>query len=109
VELGGQERHRRRGHDVGDGRQLLGRGLRLGDEPGDDLGGGRQDQHAAHNRRDRVQPELEPGRHPEVAAAAADRPEQVRMPLVIDAQQPAVGGHDLGGQQVVDGQAVLSD
>jgi hypothetical protein len=45
----------------------------------------------------------------EVAAAAADRPKQLRMGLVVDVQQLAVGGHHLGGQQAVDGQAVLSD
>ena len=33
----GHERHRRRGHDVGDRRQLLRRGLGRGDERGDDL------------------------------------------------------------------------
>ena len=58
---------------------------------------------------DRVQPELEPGRHAEVAAPAADRPEEVRMRLGIRAHQPAVRGHDLGSQQVVDRQAVLAD
>jgi hypothetical protein len=56
-----------------------------------------------------MQPVLEPGRHPEVAAAAAQRPKQVRMRLGVDVQQLAVGGHDLGGQQVVDGEAVLAD
>ena len=32
-----------------------------------------------------VQPELEPGHHAEVAAAAADRPEQVRIVVGVDA------------------------
>ena len=72
-------------------------------------GVGRQDQHAADDRVDLVQPELEPGRDAEVAAAAADRPEQVRVRLGVHAQELAVGGHDLGGQQVVDRQAVLAD
>jgi hypothetical protein len=56
-----------------------------------------------------VQPVLEAGGHPEVAAAAADRPEQVGVVLVVGPQQPAVGGDEVGGQQVVDGQAVLAD
>ena len=58
---------------------------------------------------DRVEPELEAGRDAEVAAAAADRPEQVRIVLGVDAEELAVGGHDLGGEQVVDREAVLAD
>ncbi len=76
---------------------------------GDDVGRRRQDQHAAHDRVDLVQPELEAGRDAEVAAAAADRPEEVRVRLGVDAQELAVGGHDVGGQQVVDREAVLAD
>ena len=68
-----------------------------------------QDQHAAEDRADLVQPELEARRDAEVAAAPADRPEQVGVVVGIDAQQLAVGGHDLGGEQVVDRQAVLAD
>jgi hypothetical protein len=56
-----------------------------------------------------VQADLEAGDDAEVAAAAADGPEQLRMRLVIHAQELAVGGHHLGGQQVVDGQPVLAD
>jgi len=97
------------GQDVGDGRQLLRRGLRLGDEGGDHLGGCRQHQDPAHDRAQRVQPQLEPGRDAEVAAAAADRPEQVGMGVGVHPQLLAVGGHHLGGQQVVDGEAVLAD
>ena len=55
-----------------------------------------------------VEPELEPGHDAEVAAAAADRPEQVRVRLGVDAEELAVGGHDLGGEQGVDRQAVLA-
>ena len=47
-------------------------------------GSGRQDEHPADHRRELVEAELEPGRHPEVAAAAADRPEQVGLVLGID-------------------------
>jgi hypothetical protein len=56
-----------------------------------------------------VQAELEAGRHAEVAAAGTERPEQLRMGLVVGVQHLAVGGDQLGGQQVVDGQAVLAD
>src|ERR687898_87354 len=42
-------------------------------------------------------------------AAAADRPEQVRMGFLIDANDLAVRGDDLGGEQVVDRHAELPD
>ena len=54
-----------------------------------------------------MEPVLEPGRDAEVPAAAADRPEEVRIMVGIDDPDLAVGGDQLGGQQVVDGQAVL--
>ena len=43
----------------------------------------------------------------EVAAAAADRPEQVRVRVRVRAEDLPVGGHDVGGEEVVDRQAVL--
>ena len=46
-------------------------------KPSIDLGGRRQEQHAAHDPRERPHAEAEPGGDAEVAAAAADRPEQV--------------------------------
>ena len=109
VRLLGDERQGRGGHDVGDRRQLLGGGLGRGDEPGDRLGGGRQQQHPSDDAVQLVQLELQAGGDPEVAAAAADRPEQVGMGLGVGADRPAVGGDQLGGEQVVDGQAVLAD
>jgi hypothetical protein len=78
------------------------------DVRGEELGGGREHQHPAYDRVELVEPEPEPGGHPEVAAAAADGPEQVRVGLGVHVQDAAVRRHDLGGQQVVDGQAVLS-
>ncbi len=63
-------------------------------------------------RRDRRRPGqavLEPGRDAEVAAAAADRPEQVRVDARVDTEHLAIGGDDLGGEQVVDREAVLAD
>ena len=109
VGLLGDERHRRGGHHVRDRRELLGRGLRLGHEPGDRVDVGGEDQHAADDGVDLVQAEPEPRRDAEVPAAAADRPEQVRLVLGVDATELAVRGHDVGGQQVVDRQAVLAD
>ena len=68
-----------------------------------------QDQHPADDRADLLEPEAEPGRDAEVAAAAADRPEQVRVRLGVHAEELAVGGDDLGGEEVVDREAVLAD
>ena len=66
-------------------------------------------QHAADHGVERVQREPEPGRDAEVAAAAADRPEQVGFVLGVHAVQLAVRRHDLRGQQAVDREAVLAD
>lgn len=55
-----------------------------------------------------MQPELEAGRHPEVAATAADGPEQVGVVVLVHHQQFAVGRDDLRGQQIVDGHSVLA-
>ena len=105
----GDERHRWRGHHVRDRRQLLRRRLRLGDEAVDHVGRRRQDEHPARDRADGVEAELEPCRDAEVAAAAADRPEEIRMGLGIRAELLPVRGHDVGRQQVVDREAVLAD
>ena len=103
------EGHRRGGHDVGDRRHLLGSGLGGRHEAGDGLGRRWQDEHAARDRVQRVELELEARDDAEVAAAAADRPEEVRVSLIVDLQDPAVGEDDLGGEQVVDRQALLAD
>ena len=55
-----------------------------------------------------MQPELEGGDDAEVAAAAADGPEQIRVLVGRGPQDPAVGGDDLGGDEVVDGQTELA-
>ena len=86
----------------------LGRGRRGGDEAGDRVRRRRQDQEPAHDLGQGMEPELEPGHHPEVAAAATDGPEQVRVPFVVDLEDRPVRGHDLGGQQAVDRQPVLA-
>lgn len=49
------------------------------------------------------EPEL--GHDAEIAAAAPDRPEQVRLLFGVDAQQAAVRHHDVHAQQAVDGEA----
>jgi cytochrome c1 len=109
VRVAREERHRRRDHDVGDRRQLLRSSLGLGDERCDHLGRRRQDQHAAEDHVDLVQTETEPRRHAEVAAAAADGPEQLGMRLGVHKQYIAVGGDELGRKQIVDRKPVLPD
>ena len=52
--------------------------------------------------------EQEAGDHAEVAAAAAQRPEQVRILLRAGGDEAAVGEHHVGLEQVVDGQPVLA-
>ncbi len=42
-----------------------------------------------------VQPVLESGHDPEVAASAAYRPEEIRILAVAGAQDPAIRGHNL--------------
>ena len=55
---------------------------------------------------DRVQLELERGDHPEVAAAASQRPEQVLVLPGAGRAHLAVGGDHLGREQVVETEAV---
>ena len=57
---------------------------------------------------DRMQEELERRDDAEVAAAAAQRPEQVRVLLGGRPDQLALRGHQLGRDQVVAGEAVLA-
>ena len=78
------------------------------DEPGDRVRRRRQDSIPPTIAADAREPEPEAGHDAEVAAAAADRPEEVGLVVGVDARAPAVGGHDLGGEQVVDRQAVLA-
>ena len=55
-----------------------------------------------HDRADAVGTKLERGDDAEVAAAAAKRPEQIRVLVGARTHRRAVGEHDLGGQQRVD-------
>ena len=69
----------------------------------------REEDHSAEHGVDGLQLILE-GRHDaEISAAAAQGPEQVRVFIGAGADEFAVGGHDLEGSNVVDGEAVLSD
>jgi hypothetical protein len=52
-----------------------------------------------------VETESKPRDDAEVAAPAADRPEQVGIGLLVDAKQLPVGRHDLRSEQVVDREA----
>ena len=70
--------------------------------------GGPEDGSGHHGRAEGVQAEPERGDDAEVAAAAAQRPEQVG---VLDRGRPddaALSGDHLGGEQVVDGEPVLA-
>ena len=55
-----------------------------------------------------MEPELELGDDPEVAAAATQRPIQVGLLVGARAQPPAVGGHHLCREQVVAGEAAAA-
>ena len=66
-----------------------------------------RDQAAGDHRADRVQPVLERRGDAEVAAAAAEAPEQVRMLVGAHGQDAPVGRHELDREQVVGGEAEL--
>ena len=69
---------------------------RVDDQAGVDLGA------------DRMQLELERGHHAEVAAAAAQGPEQVGLRGGRDDAHGTVGRHDGGAEQIVDGHAMAA-
>ena len=51
---------------------------------------------------ERLEPELEGRRDPEVPAGAAEAPEELRLVRLGRAYEPAVGGDELDGSEVVD-------
>jgi hypothetical protein len=55
-----------------------------------------------------MQLELEGGHDTEIAAAAAQCPEQVLVFLITGVNQLGVGSDDVGGNEIVDGQAELA-
>ena len=105
VGVGGEgDRHAGRGH-------LVGRLLDVGAPAPHDLRRllerveGRREGHLGT---DRMQPEGERGHYAEVAAAAPQRPEEIRMLVGGGAPDLSVGADHLGLEQVVGRQAVLS-
>src|SRR5204863_2552354 len=48
------------------------------------------------------------GHDPEVAAAAADPPKQIRVDVLARSHELPVGGHDVDGEQLVDREAELA-
>ena len=54
-----------------------------------------------------VQAQLKLGDDPEVAAAAAQSPEELRVLVGARGDEPSVGGHEINGDEVVDGEAML--
>ena len=55
-----------------------------------------------------MQPEEEGGDDPEVATAAPQRPEEIRVLLLAGGDEAAVGEDDVGLEQIVDRQAELA-
>ena len=88
---------RQGGHDAGVLAQRGGRLLRLVDRDAD-----------AHHRAEVVGAEGEAGDDAEVAAAAAQRPEQLGVGVGVDLDDLAAGQDELEGDEVVAGQAVLA-
>jgi hypothetical protein len=78
-------------------------------EAGDDLGRGGEYERPPDDGVHGVQPVTQSCRDTEVAAATADRPEQIRVRLGIGAADLAVGGDHLRGQHAVDRQPVPAD
>src|SRR5207248_2448430 len=68
----------------------------------------REEGAAAYDYAGRLEAELEARGDAEIAAAAAQRPEQVGVLLLVDPQQPSVRRDQLHRKQVVDRQTVLT-
>src|SRR4030095_15279476 len=67
----------------------------------------RVEQHARqHHRTHGMQLVLKGGDHAEVAATTPEAPEEVRVLASADVAELAVGGDDIGGDEVVTGQTV---
>jgi hypothetical protein len=67
-----------------------------------------EDRPGVDHRSHLVQLELEARDDPEVAAPAAQPPEELGVRALRDVQQPPVGGDDVGADEVVAGEAVLT-
>src|SRR5262245_65305837 len=62
------------------------------------------EQRPAHDVADLVELKLEAGDDAEVAATAAQGPEQIFVLVIARGDLPAIGENDIGRQQVVDGE-----
>jgi hypothetical protein len=60
------------------------------------------------NYPDGMRPEQERGHHAEVSATSADGPEQVTILVGARNDKSSIGQDDVGCQQIVDGQTVLT-
>jgi hypothetical protein len=89
--------------------QVLWRRICRGNEPRHHLLARGEHQHAADDLIDRVQPQAESGDDTEVAAAAAERPEEIGIRVLVHREMLPVGGHHFSREHVIDGQAVLAD
>jgi hypothetical protein len=110
VQVHRDERFGRRGDHGAAGGHLVGRAVGPVAPAAQHLGRTIDTEHhqpGEHGRAERVQAELEFGDEAEVAAAAADAPEQVGVLTLAGAHDPPVGQHHLGRDEVVAGQAVL--
>ena len=104
------ERRRRRGQEGDHGGHLVGNGRGPGVVGSEDVGRALspEEQRAAQHGADRVPLEGEGGDHAEVAATAAQRPEQLRVSVGTGPLDHPVGGDQLDLEQVVAGVAVLA-
>ncbi len=98
----------RQAHHERDLAELLGGRQRGVHQAAEHLLGERQRDHAGRDDVHRVQPVLEPGRDAEVAAAATERPEQVRIVVGAHRLEPSIGGHQVHRHEAVDREAVLA-
>jgi hypothetical protein len=103
--LRNEGRRRRRHHIRNDGQCVIGSDAHVG-KLGDGVRRSRQDQRAAVHFPYLDQAVAKPRDDPEVAAAPTQRPEQFRLLLMINNVHSAVGSHDLGGDDIVDGHPV---
>lgn len=108
MRLLGQEGHRRRHHDPGYRRGIVGCFHCCSDEVGNHPRGGREARAFADDGVDRMKPIMQLGDHTEVASPAPDRPEEVGHFIFVDSMDLAIGSDDLGPKQAVDGQPQLA-
>ena len=104
----GDERQRRHPHQDRDEGQALGCVNARGKDLAHHVGRGREHDGAAHEPVHGMEAGREPRGDAEVAAAAAEAPEEVRLTLGVHRDDVAVRGDHLDCDEGVDGQAVLA-